>query len=100
MGCETYCLKDQRCWGCSVQCYTPDKCQYNAIANCGELQNWAGLIKGDVTQKPGKLQYIFYLTPVAAKINFKSGFTANKYSYHSKQFVWISTCQRDTKHIN
>ena len=55
MGCETYCLIDQKCWGCSIHCSTPEKCQYNAIPNCGELQNWAGLMEGDVTQKPGKL---------------------------------------------
>ena len=59
MGCESYCSKHQECWGCSVDCSTADNCQWNAIPECGAFQNWTGLIKGDVSQKPG----IRYITP-------------------------------------
>ena len=50
--CESHCLHQQNCWGCSVDC---DKnCQWNAIEDCGILESWPGYIVGDTSQKPGK----------------------------------------------
>ena len=58
MGCENYCSNIYKCWGCSIYCSTTDNCQWNAITDCGELQNWTGLTEGDVSQKPSMLNEI------------------------------------------
>ena len=54
--CEKYCSMNTGCWGCSISC---DKvCQWNAIDDCGVLEDWGGVVKGGVTQKPGKIRNI------------------------------------------
>ena len=58
MGCENFCSNISNCWGCSVHCSTIGNCQWNAISDCGELQNWTGLTEGDVSQKPSTLNEI------------------------------------------
>ena len=55
--CEEYCLTQETCWGCSVYCGTP--CQWNAITDCGDYDNWAGLIDGDVTHKEGENRFMW-----------------------------------------
>ena len=47
--CERYCNEDERCWGCSVSCLR--SCKFNAIHECGDLEDWTGLLKADVTVK-------------------------------------------------
>ena len=49
--CETYCSKEKTCWGCSVDCHK--QCQWNAIPECGDYDDWLGLIEGDTSVKPG-----------------------------------------------
>ena len=47
--CEDYCQNDETCWGCSVHCGNP--CQWNAIPECGNYNDWGGVIEGDITRK-------------------------------------------------
>ena len=55
--CESYCIGDIHCWGCSVSCsgcvdtHCTGLCQWNAIKECGILTAWFGVIEGDVTEK-------------------------------------------------
>ena len=49
--CEQYCRVEKTCWGCSVDCGNP--CQWSAILTCGTLNDWGGMIEGDVTYKQG-----------------------------------------------
>lgn len=54
--CETYCLTDATCWGCSVDCPTPHDlvCDWNALTMCGDIKTWQGALPGDISQKkPG-----------------------------------------------
>ena len=57
--CESYCDGQSGCWGCSVHCGNP--CQWNAIPDCGRINNFGGIIEGDITKKIsinlGKLIY-------------------------------------------
>ena len=50
--CEEYCEDSERCWGCSVHC--EERCQWNAISECGGYDNWNGLTVGDISQKASK----------------------------------------------
>ena len=54
MGCEVYCSNQKDCWGCSIHCTNTSECQWNAIPDCGELQEWEGFMNGDVSQKPSR----------------------------------------------
>merc|ERR1719183_2480619 len=52
--CETFCLTQEDCWGCSVDCTNPsqlDSCGWNAIPECGTRMSWDGSLPGDVTEK-------------------------------------------------
>ena len=51
LACEEYCSWRENCWGCSIQC--SPSCQWNAISECGSVEDWNGMIEGDITQKPG-----------------------------------------------
>ena len=53
--CENYCATKSSCWGCSIDCNHIDVCQFNAINQCDMEEDWPGLTKGDITQKPGRI---------------------------------------------
>eukprot|EP00441_Pelagodinium_beii_P019960 CAMPEP_0197660388 /NCGR_PEP_ID=MMETSP1338-20131121/50813_1 /TAXON_ID=43686 ORGANISM="Pelagodinium beii, Strain RCC1491" /NCGR_SAMPLE_ID=MMETSP1338 /ASSEMBLY_ACC=CAM_ASM_000754 /LENGTH=908 /DNA_ID=CAMNT_0043237725 /DNA_START=30 /DNA_END=2756 /DNA_ORIENTATION=- len=56
--CEKYCLKDRRCWGCSVDCPNAPllygrlgkACQWTARSSCEKEEIWQGMIEGDVSK--------------------------------------------------
>ena len=52
--CEKYCAMSQKCWGCSIQ--GTDSFQIDAITDCGKVENWTGLIDGEVSQKPACME--------------------------------------------
>jgi len=57
--CEAHCLRDESCWGCSVDCdgaplsygRLGEACQWNAVTECGEQLTWSGSIPGDISEK-------------------------------------------------
>jgi len=58
--CEEYCLSDDACWGCSVDCQGGTAygsgiggvdCAWNAVSSCGTQMKWEGLAGGDITKK-------------------------------------------------
>ena len=51
MECERFCGRIKTCWGCSINCNT--SCQWNAIPDCGNVEEWDGMMKGDISEKPG-----------------------------------------------
>ena len=50
--CEKYCSFNYNCWGCSINRENND--QFSAISDCNGYEIWTGLIKGDISQKPGR----------------------------------------------
>merc|ERR1712232_664064 len=50
--CESFCDKAVGCWGCSIQWERGAPNSWNAIPVCGEQKRWAGMIPGDVSEKP------------------------------------------------
>ena len=53
--CENYCFQKEHCWGCSVFCAT--LCMWNALSDCGEIQNTTGVLFENITQKPGLFDF-------------------------------------------
>mmetsp|Transcript_15290 Transcript_15290/g.35833 ORF Transcript_15290/g.35833 Transcript_15290/m.35833 type:complete len:894 (+) Transcript_15290:100-2781(+) len=57
--CETWCLDEEQCWGCSVDCSVgamaygiPVKaCLWKALSDCPVKMNWAGSVHGDISEK-------------------------------------------------
>ena len=57
--CETYCGRIEKCWGCSAH-MNNGSYQWNAITQCKDLDEWEGLIQGDVTQRPSRTNKIIF----------------------------------------
>ena len=89
--CETYCSKQERCWGCSIECLEKGKCRYNAITNCNKKENWNGLMEGDVTEKPVCLEIKVVTTNEGSLIDWKFGPCSSSLSY-ADHATYIERC--------
>jgi hypothetical protein len=75
--CEAFCLEEDTCWGCSVDCHNIAAldCAWNALQSCGDWKSWAGAISGDITQKQRGLATITMSGP--ADVWFAVGLDAD-----------------------
>ncbi len=74
--CEAACIADPKCSACSVDCPpgSAGKCRWAAIPQCGTLNNWDGIIAGDVSMKQAGLVTITMTGP--ATVWFAVGINA------------------------
>ena len=54
--CKIFCGSKNDCWGCSIDCN--QSCHWNAIPECGNQESWNGMMIGDISQKPGKWEFL------------------------------------------
>ena len=96
--CETYCSKQERCWGCSIECLERGECRFNAITNCNKKENWNGLMEGDVTEKPVCLEIKVVTTNEGSLIDWKFGPCSSSLSYADHETYIERCCLREGIH--
>jgi hypothetical protein len=70
--CESFCATDAQCHACSVDCpsnspsFPHGVCQWAALPACGKVDQWGGLISGDISLKQAQGQATITLQGPAA----------------------------------
>lgn len=84
--CESFCLDEKTCWGCSVDCPSAPvvygglltACQWSALTSCGNIGSWSGSIAGDITEKNPNAEGLVTITASGpASVWFGIGFNAS-----------------------